>query len=531
MRRFWPGFAPLLVLLAAVPQARADEPSQVPSVRPLEDRPAAPLLAELPTTLTPDFVPIDLPTALRLAGLENPDLWVARQRVVEAEALRTLAAVQLLPTLNAGLNYSNHTGNLQQSNGNILSLNRYSLYLGSGTNAVGSGTVTIPGVVLQGNLADVTFRFLAARQVVNQRRAGLAAQQNQALLEVCVDFTELLRAEGRLAIARQARAEAREVARLTAEYAATGEGRQADADRAATELARREADTASAEGALVGSSARLCAVLNLDPSIRLHPSDSAIAPQPIVPSPIPIQELIALAILRRPELAERQAAIREALYSLEGARLLPFSPTVLIGYSGGVFGGGSNLVRPIFGGVSGRTDLDAVTYWSLQNLGIGNRAMIRAADAKAQQARAREVVVLNRVRAEVAEARARSFARLAQVGVTEQAIQSGRRAFGLDFARIQLRAGREVLPIELLNSFRLLNQARYDYLDAIADFNRAQFELFVAIGLPPADALARPAPLTGLPPAPGSMAIPAPDAGTGPSLEKVPPELPPNAQP
>lgn len=516
-----------LMILAAI----ADDPAPLTTIRPLDDAPQTPLLAELPTTLSDDFVAIDLPTALKLAGAENPDLWVARQRVVESEALRTLAAVQLLPTLNAGFNYTNHTGNLQQSNGNVLSLNRYALYLGSGANAVGAGTVNIPGVVIQGNLAGVTLRYLAARQVVQQRQAGVAAQQNQTLLAVCVGYTELLRAEGRLAIARQARAEAREVARLTAEYAAVGEGRQSDADRAATELARREADTAAAEGVLIASSARLCAVLNLDTSVRLHPSDSSIVPQPIVPGPIPIQELIALAMLRRPELAERRAAVREALLTLEGARLLPFSPTVLMGYSGGVFGGGSNLVRPIFGGVAGRTDLDAVTYWTLQNLGIGNRAMIRAADARSRQARFQEIAVLNRVRAEVAESRARSLARLAQVGVTEQAIKSGRDAFELDFTRIQLRADHRALPIELLNSFHLLNRARYDYLDAIADYNCAQFELYVALGLPPADALARPAPLSELPAAPGTMAIPSPDAGVGPLLDPVPPRSPGRTEP
>src|SRR5688500_9177430 len=48
--------------------------------------------------------PIDLVTALRLAGVENPEIQIAQQRVVEAVALRQLAAAQFLPTINAGLN-------------------------------------------------------------------------------------------------------------------------------------------------------------------------------------------------------------------------------------------------------------------------------------------------------------------------------------------------------------------------------------------------------------------------------------------
>ncbi len=57
-----------------------------------------------------------------------------------------------------------------------------------------------------------------------------------------------------------------------------------------------------------------------------------------------------------------------------------------------------------------------------------------------------------------------------------------------------------MLPIELLDSFRLMNGARIDYVDAIVDYNRAQFEMYVALGQPPANALARPVPTQGVSP-------------------------------
>ena len=112
-----------------------------------------------PTLLAPEFRPIDLNTALRLAGVQNPQLMIARQRVVEAAALRQLAAVQILPSINFGMNYDSHTGTLQQSNGNILSVNRSALYVGAGSGAVAAGTVSIPGVVLEGNVAVGVLRL------------------------------------------------------------------------------------------------------------------------------------------------------------------------------------------------------------------------------------------------------------------------------------------------------------------------------------------------------------------------------------
>ncbi len=529
-----PPQTPLMPRAAATPIAGRPGPDRVssedaggttlPPVLPRDwPRAVPPAVPSPPSILTTEARPIDLNTALRLAGVQNPELNLARQRVVEAAALRQLAAAQILPSINLGTNYDTHTGVLQQSNGNILSVNRSAVYVGAGSNAVAAGSVNIPGVVLSGNIAEGVYGYLISRQVVQGRAFASAAVQNQTFLRVSLAYSELTRGEGGRAVAVQARDEAREVARLTADYAATGEGRKSDADRAATELARREAAILEAEGQILVASAALCRILNLDPSIRLHPTDAYIVPMPIVPDPAPLCELIAIGLLRRPELGERRAAIREALLGLEGAKVLPFSPTVLVGLSAGGFGGGSNLVRPVFGGFGGRTDLDALAFWTIRNLGVGNLALIRIADANLKANHYREIGVLNQVRSEVAEAYARTHARFAQIGTYEAAVRSGHDGFREDFALIREQGVRTVLPIELLNNFRLLNEARRAYLDAIVDYNRAQFELYVALGQPPADALAHPVPIggyapSGIPTAPAGRAAPrASSPGPSPS--------------
>ena len=146
------------------------------------------------------------------------------------------------------------------------------------------------------------FGYLTSRQVVVQREFATLAIRNQTFLQTTLAYSELLRAEGRRAVALQVRDEAKRVADLTAAYANAGQGRQADAHRAQTELETRESDVQAAEGEVLVASARLCYVLNLDPSIRLHPTDAFIVPHPIVPDPAPVSELIALGLLQRPEL-------------------------------------------------------------------------------------------------------------------------------------------------------------------------------------------------------------------------------------
>ena len=446
---------------------------------------------------------------------------IARQRVVEAQALRQLAAAQFLPSLNMGINYDAHSGNLQQSNGNILGVNRSSVYVGSGTGAIGAGTVNVPGIVLQENVAEVVFGYLTSRQLVVQRTFDTVAIRNQTFLQTTLAYAELLRSEGRRAVSMQVRDEARRVAELTAAYANAGQGLKSDAHRALTELEIRENDVIAAEGDILVASARLSYILNLDPSIRLHPTDAFIVPHPIVPDPTALSELIALALLQRPELKARRAAIVKAFLALEGARVLPFSPTILIGFSSGGFGGGSNLVRPVFGGFGGRTDFDAMAYWTLQNLGVGNVSMINLAKARLGLTHYEEIAVLDQVRAEVAEAYAKSHARYARIAIAERAVESATNGFREDLQRIE----NTVSPaIETVNSLILLARSRLAYLNAIVDYDRAQFELYVALGQPPADTLARRVPIEGVTP-PGEPMRVVPATPVGP-IRSLPEALP-----
>ena len=444
---------------------------------------------------------IDLASALKLAGVENREILLARQRVVESLAWRQLAAAQLLPSLNAGLNYDAHTGPLQQANGNILSVNRDSLYLGAGSNAVAAGTVNIPGLVYDVNVSQTIFRYLSSRQEVARRRYAEAATTNEMLRRVASAYLDLLKAEGTRSVSLQARSEAETIAQVTAAFAKVQQGRQADADRAATEFDNRRIDHVEADAKITTASARLAELLNIEPSTRLHPAEERLVPFSIVPDPVPLPELLAIALMQRPELAERRVAIRQALLELSAAKVLPFSPNLITGLSDGTFGGGSNIVttEPRFGSFNSRDDIDVVAYWTAQNMGVGNVALIRLAASHTRSAKLEQLEVLNRVRFEVAQAFVRKQTFYDKMLLAEKAMPVGVRALALDFQRVKGGVG---LPIELLDSFRLTNQARFDYLDAIVGYNQAQLDLYVALGQPPADVLARPVPTTGLRPSP-----------------------------
>lgn len=446
--------------------------------------------------------PIDLATALGLAGIQNPEILLAQTRVSEATAIRQLAAAQFLPTINLGTNLDRHTGVLQQSSGNILSVRRQALFFGAGANAIAAGTVNIPGVVWNFNVSETVYNTLIARQMVTQRQFESEAERNEVLREVVHAYLDLLEANGIRSVRIDVRESSAEVARVTAAFAKTGQGRAADAERAEAELYNRDAELLQADSFADRASSELARLVGLDQSLRYHPLDTFIVPHSIVPNELSLPESLAVAMLQRPELKAQQAAIARNLLQLDSAKLLPFSPVVFIGFSAGGFGGGSNLVaqptgsstfgrsQPQFGDFASRTDLDAMAYWSLQNLCVGNRAMIELARSRLRAAHWDEIAALEQVRKEVSVAHRRSVIRFSRLEVGEAAMAAAAEAFKEDLARIKANEG---LPIEVLESLGLVERTRLEYVRAVMEFNRAQFDLYVALGQPPADMLARPA--------------------------------------
>ena len=86
-------------------------------------------------------------------------------------------------------------------------------------NAVAAGTVNIPGVFLGGNIGRGSSITSQAGSSSRQREFDNIAVRNQVFLQVTLAYSELLRSEGRRAVALQARDEAQAIAKLTADYA------------------------------------------------------------------------------------------------------------------------------------------------------------------------------------------------------------------------------------------------------------------------------------------------------------------------
>ncbi|AMV25352.1 Outer membrane efflux protein [Gemmata sp. SH-PL17] len=458
-----------------VQNARFEQPDALPAVpAPAAAAPSAPQ-AQHENTL-------DLGVALRLAGVENPTINLAQEVVREALANQLAARSLLLPDISAGTNLRLHRGAFLSASGLVRTVDLQSLYLGFGSGAIGSGPPVVPGVRMFAHLGDAVYEPLAARQRVAVRRSESQAIQNAILLDVAAGYLELVGAESRVDILRRGETDLGELTRLTAVHAKAGQYRASDAKRAETNLELLRRDLRRAEEDVAVASARLCRLLNLDPSVRLRTPGGSVQPIRLIPEDADQEPLIANALQSRPEVFARGAAVTEAQTRVRQEHVRPWLPTLSVGYSYGGSGGGSNLATSDFSPIRGRSDFDVLAVWSVQNLGFGNRARVRGADAALGARIAGYDLMTNQIRREVSEALANARAASTQIKTAEEALVIAEEGFKLEMERIKQAQGR---PIEIIDSFRQLLESRQELLRAVVAFNVAQFRLFVAIGNTP----------------------------------------------
>ena len=447
-----------------------------------------------PTIPSTPIYPIDLTTSLRLAEAENPTIAEARARILEALAAQSAARAILLPSINGGGNYHDHTGPLQRASGTILPVTEQSFYFGGGARAIGSQPPLIPMMTIFSPLTDAIYEPIAAHRVVEGAKFAARATANDTLLNVATRFLDLLGAGATLEAQRMSEAQTAEVARVTGNFARQGQGRPADAARAEAETLLRHVEVLRAEEGVAVASARLGEQLSLDPAIRLDPILSGVETIDLVDLAMPTESLLQIALARRPEIGARGAEIGAAEARLTREKARPFLPTIFLGYSAGDFGGGSNLAPPTLGRFAGRTDFDARATWTILNFGGGNLALIRRQRAQLGEAVANRSRTVNDVRAEVTTAQVEAISRRGPVALARRKLASAEAGFNQDLDRTRQGLGR---PIEVLDNLNELATARIEYIRAVVAYDQAQFRLFVALGSPPP-----------LPPSPGPAGPP-----------------------
>jgi outer membrane protein TolC len=425
---------------------------------------------------------INLPTALQLAQAKPIDIALAQSRLTAAQAQQQRARALWLPTVYLGMDYFRQDGQIQDVVGNVFGTSKEALMFGAGPSAVF-------------NISEAIHAPLAAKQVVRAREADVQASVNDTMQAVAEAYFNVQQARGDVAGALEALAHADTVA-TTATELATGLAPPLEASRAKAERARRRQALAAAYERWRVAAAELARLLRLPPASLLEPQEPASLDISLIDWKQSSDDLIAIALTNRPELASRQALVQAALQRARQERQRPLTPTLAVRGNatnpagtlmGGVFGGGTggNL-----GNFSGRNSFDVQVTWEFRNLLFGDRAASRERRAENEQAMLELVRTQERIAAEVVTELARARSAAARIPEAAEALELARDTLAKSLEgmkQTQLVGGVQTLiirPAEVVAAVQALAQAESEFYAAVADHNRAQFRLYRALGQP-----------------------------------------------
>jgi outer membrane protein TolC len=432
---------------------------------------------------TPGGLPINLATALQLAGVRPLDIAAATAQVEQALGLQLQARALWIPNINGGIDYFRHDG-VQQNifTGENFRKGRQTFFVAGGPS-------------LSVGLTDAIFAPLAARRVVASREADVQAARNDVLLQVTRAFFDLQASRGRLLgiDASIARAE------LLVNFArglAPSLIPPLEINRAVTELQTLLQTQQVAIRDWRVASARLAEVLLLDPSTLLEPVEPPFLQVTLIPCEETPENLVPIAVRNRPEIASRRELVAAAEMLLSREKSRPFLPYLFVispAAANGQLGAGNYASGPngVLNSNGSRFDIELSAVWQLQNGGVGNLGLVRQRRGERDLASVEFTRTVYRVRSEVAQALARLQTARMRVVETEEGVRQSVESADKNFIGLRetARPAGELLrlivrPQEVVQAIAAMETAYEQYAFAIGEYNTAQFDLYRALGQP-----------------------------------------------
>jgi outer membrane protein TolC len=476
------------VISGAQPVPAPGQPPRVRSLIPAApEGPVVPLarvvqLKAAPTE-TGDFrLPITLATALRLADARPIVVAAAQASVWVAEAQLTRARVLWVPTLNIGFDYIRHDGGGPDFNKGIMTAPSVNFFYG------GIGAWQFVGTT------DAIFQPLVARQTLNARHWEIQSAKNNALMDTAMAYFTVHQSRGLYAgtlyTIERGHDLVERISHLSRDLVS-----RIEVERARNLVADLEQQSVTARQQWRVASANLTQLLRLDPRSVVVPLEHDHLQVTLIEPGRVLDDLIPIALTNRPELAGHQAQVQATIAAIRREKMRPLTPSILINgfqtpyemLQAGIFGLGPNSSLNQW---TGREDVSLQPLWQFEGLGLGNLARIK--EQRGEQSRA--IIELFRTQDMVAADTTRAHARLQSAALrvvqADRALRTAIITFNGNYEGLQqtTRFGDVLVlvnrPQEAVFALQLLEVAFVEYYTTVAEYNRAQFELFHAMGYP-----------------------------------------------
>jgi outer membrane protein TolC len=418
----------------------------------------------------PTSYPIDLPTALRLAGAQNLDIQIARERLNEAQADRQTALEGFFPWVSAGVGYHRRDGVAQAVPAGTISDAHFQSYS--------------PGAALSAQVAlgDAFYKSLAAKQLVRASDQALEAQRQDSVLSAAQGYFELEKAKSLVEVVRQALKTSQDYQAQLHAAVASGIAFKGDELRVQSQSERYEISLRQALEHQRIAAADLARTLHLDARVDLVPPETELAPLTLFETNVTTGRLVDQALSSRPELKQSQSLVSAAQTEQKGTVYGPLIPSLGAQAYGGGLGGGPDGGPGNFGPVG---DYSVGVSWRIGPGGLFDSGRIKGTKARVAAAQLSQEKLRDEVIAQVVTAVARSQSLSTQLELARRNLATASETLRLTRERKQYGVG---IVLEDIQAQQDLTQARSDYFTSLAEYDKAQYTLSKAVGGLPAGA-------------------------------------------
>ncbi len=401
---------------------------------------------------------VDLPTALKLAGMNDIDLALIREAENQAKAANDAATLRFFPWLNAGGGYIKDTGGAQAFGGKVSSVNQ-ELYQRS------------VSVNLPLELGSALFAKLVAKQLQAAAAFDTEAQKNDALFSAASAYFDLVNAVAAQDIASEALRISQDYEQQLDRGYRAGIINRTELLRVSVQTQRDQVILRQAQAQVRSTSAALSTRLRLDPTLDLEPAERIAAPATLVPVDMPIKDLVKDALASRPELKASAATVSAADEQRLAAKYGPLLPSL----------GAQAVYGQVRGGANGDLSdwMSSHQYivglsWRLGPGGLFDFSRTEAANSQLRHQQLLNARLQDDISQQVVDAYEAARAALDQTGLARRSVELADESLKLSEHRREFGV---YAVLEVIQAQQDLTQARTDYARALTQYAKAQYGL------------------------------------------------------
>ena len=399
--------------------------------------------------------PINLETVLKLSGANNLTVKEYQLKYKMAIAEQAKAKEWWLPNVYAGATTHYLTGAAMNADGKIFTgVKQTNVWAGLGLN-------------MEIDFGKGFYQVLAAKQKVEAANYYSLAEKNKIILEAVSTYFDLQASQLNYAFLQQLALQSDTLTQQIKIQVDAGIRYQSEYLLSQSNYNHLKITSLQAKMAWQKSAAQLANLLNLGKNTSLISADTA-----LVAVEFSTQILDTTGFKLRPEyggLAAELQALQTSKKTVTQGLLLP---KFRLGMDNGAFGAYTTPQYNTY-------QYNASLLWNLPFGRLTYKGDLKKVDAQIHLQQNALEQFKNQYQEEITMANTGLELAAEQMGIAKEALQVSTEAMSQSIERQKLQTAK---PFEVFQAQQFLLQAQVDYLNTIASYNKAQFELKVAKG-------------------------------------------------